>query len=464
MSTKMGIWRWALVGAALMLSSGMAGAAPLERSRVTTNDPAGMLLYPDIVVDPDICFPKDPAAATNSSMKADGKCSVSGAVCDFTREDPDTDLSDNIEACASNNAGTDTIVHLTNTTGAFKTRALCFWINSNGHCDNADDIICNDTNFQTVCPLGGLCKPSWDKTDFRMTLTKRQPLSWSAYDPDPLPCDENSAEPCANDQRNDGDSVVLGVPEIPFNGELRCVQISVTNDEDTPIDRNDLKGEASIITTHDTDIDARKYTAIGIPAIPGQVNGDSTLNIGGPEAEYEGCPGVLMLDHFFDGADVGTHFVEGDFENYDRVLTTVTFVPCGANLSTPGANLNSPITLQFLVYNEFEQRFSTSTKVSCRRETRISDIDTRPESFDDNKYSLFWVGVQGTLTGVSHVRPVAGPDAAGTGYDGRGVLAVMSEEWFNPQASSFADAFTSTTEVNTHFRGQRAQGDQMLIP
>ena len=99
---------------------------------------------------------------------------------------------ENLLECDDDLSGTDTIVTLTNTTERFKVRALCFWINSNGHCTNAPDIVCSDENFRDVCPRGGLCEPGWSKTDFRMTLTKRQPISWSAYDPDPLPCDNNA--------------------------------------------------------------------------------------------------------------------------------------------------------------------------------------------------------------------------------------------------------------------------------
>lgn len=463
MSTKLGIWRWVIVGAALIVTSGLAGAAPLDRSRVTTTDPAGLLIYPNIKVDPDVCFPKGPPDAVNGGM---GVCSVSGADCTFTRQDTPA----NIDSCGVNNAGVDTLLTLTNTTEQFKTRALCFWINTNGHCDNAPDIICSDENFRTVCPTGGLCAPGWGKTDFKMTLTKRQPVSWSAFDETTqLPCADLAGQPCDGNDRNEG--VIIGVPELPFTGELRCVQVAATDGDpnsDTPIDQNDFKGEATIITTNSTKIDARKYNAIGIPAIDGANNGDSVLNIGGPEAEYEGCPRVLMLDHFFDGAPVTTHYGRGNNKASTKsisVASRVTFVPCGGDLTDPESNLDTPTTLQFLVYNEYEQRFSSSTKVTCYRETYLSDLDTRPENTDDNYYSLFSVGVQGTLTGVSHVRPVEGPDNAGTGYDGRGVLAVMQEDWFDgPPNGIVGGEVAGTTANNTHFRGTKGQGSQFIIP
>jgi hypothetical protein len=478
MSTKMGFWRWALVGAALLITSAPASASRLLRAGVTTNESAAVLIFPKVVVDPDVCEPDSPESAATGEGPNDGFCSVSGEECDFTR-DPENGARINDEEC-DDGAGIDTLIQLTNTANDFRTRALCYWINANGHCDNAPDIICTEENFRQVCPIGGLCEPSWDKTDFRFTLTKRQPISWSARDPNPdLPCDENSTEPCDNDQRNQGD--LLGVPEVPFRGELICVQLVATdnpNDADIPIDRNDLKGEATIVTltsevngaspeiNSEATIDARKYNALGIPAVPGRVNQDQILNIGGPEAEYGavdqdgniwGCPNVLVVDHFFDGAEVSTH----DQGSFAEVVTDLTLVPCSSDLTQPASNLARVTTLQFLVYNEFEQRFSTSTKLSCFKEILLSDIDTRPDDPEDNRYSVFWAGVQGTLTGVSHIRPVAGPNV--DGYDGRGTLAITEEFWTNPLQST-VERGTHTDAANVHFRGVRTQGDRIVLP
>ena len=51
-------------------------------------------------------------------------------------------------------------------------------------------------------------------------------------------------------------------------------------------------------------IDARGYNAIGIQAITGANDNDTTLILGGEDAEYNGCPSVLILDHFFDDEPV----------------------------------------------------------------------------------------------------------------------------------------------------------------
>lgn len=483
MSTKMGFWGWALVGAALLVASAPASASRLLRAGVTTDESAAVLIYPKVVVDPDVCQPEDAAAAANWSGTDDGICSVSGLTCNFVR-DPLNGAQQNDAAC-DYGAGIDTLLSLTNTSNDFRARALCYFVNANGHCDNAPDIVCTEENFRQVCPTGGLCRPGWEKTDFRFTLTKRQPVSWSALDTNPrLPCDENSTEPCDKNQRNQG--VLAGVPEVPFRGELICVQLVATDnpgDTDIPTDRNDLKGEATIVSLGATSepapgqgggsqaangatIDARKYNAIGIPAVPGRVNQDQILNIGGPDAEYGavdqegnvwGCPNVLVVDHFFDGAEVSTH----NQSSHANVVTDLTLIPCSSDLTQPASNLSRVTTLQFLVYNEFEQRFSTSTKLSCFKEILLSDIDTRQDDPSDNRYSVFWAGVQGTLTGVSHIRPVAGPNV--DGYDGRGTLAVIEEFWTDSLLSS-VERGSHTTAANVHFRGVRTQGDRIKLP
>ena len=75
-----------------------------------------------------------------------------------------------------------------------------------------------------------------------------------------------------------------------------------------------------------------------------------------------------------------------------------------------------------LVYNEFEQRFSTSSRVECYQATRLSDIDTQPGPAGD-QFSIFTVGVQGTITGQTRIRGVRGPD----GPLGYGLLGVGCE-------------------------------------
>jgi len=391
MSTKMGFWRWALASAAMVvLMAGTVDARLLEDDRpsVTTNQSAGVIVYPKLRVDDDECI--------------DTACRVSGDPCTEDEDCP---------------GGTDTIIQLTNTS-EFLTRVLCFYVNANGHCSNDSTTICTDANFRDVCPAGGRCLPGWQETDFHLTLTKRQPISWSVNQGlSQLPLNDTPGQGNPP-QFNEGN--IPPAPENPFMGELICIQVDVATE--VPTDRNDLKGEATIVTTADGGIDARKYTAVGIPSIEGAQDGDpNTLNIGGPDAEYNACPNILTLNHFFEGAQVTSH--GGTLVG--PVRSEITVVPCATDFLLQDQNLTTAV-LQFLIYNEFEQRFSTSTRVTCFKEIFLSDIDTRPGEEGD-EFSIFSAGVQGTLTGHSTIRPVVGPDV--DGYDANSVIAVLEEYW-----------------------------------
>ena len=100
-------------------------------------------------------------------------------------------------------------------------------------------------------------------------------------------------------------------------------------------------------------------------------------------------------------------------------------MPCEADYRFQSLGLTT-ITVQFLIYNEFEQRFSTSTKIRCFEKTFLSDIDTRPGP-DGDAFSIFSVGTQGTLKGHSRIRSVAG--LLSDPYDGRQIVGVLTEYW-----------------------------------
>ena len=153
MSTKMGFWRGALAGFTVLLTVGAAGARTIDPTGVTTNESAAIVLYPKLKVDLDTCVA--------------GTCSLTGTACATTPE-----------CQAVQDAGVDTLIQLTNTS-EFLTKVHCFYTNTNSHCSNSPATICTDANFRDVCPAGGLCVPGWQETDFRLTLTKRQPISWS---------------------------------------------------------------------------------------------------------------------------------------------------------------------------------------------------------------------------------------------------------------------------------------------
>jgi hypothetical protein len=273
--------------------------------------------------------------------------------------------------------------------------------------------------------------PGWQETDFAFRLTSKQPIVFSVRDG--LPNLPLADQPGPKGEFNSGS--IPPSPDDPMVGELKCVQVG---DDELPVDLNWLKGEATIQTINGSAVDARGYNAIGIQAIEGANNRDNTLVLG---AEYNGCPNLLLLNHFFDGASpavVGSPTIRSD----------LTLVPCSQDF-----NFQAPrsVVAQYLVFNEFEQRFSTSRSVTCFQEIALSDIDTRPGTADD-AFSIFNVNVQGTFTGQTIVRGVQTNDP----LRGTGLLAILEE--FHTTTAQFSNA------GNVHQRGIRRQQDVILLP
>jgi hypothetical protein len=405
MSTKTGNMRRMIRSggvAAAVITLGMLGVA---RADVASDQPATILIFPKLVVD------------TSAQL----------------------------------GPATDSEVQITNTSNAV-VAARCFLINATSFCSNSpinSPIACTPETEASANPrcTGGTCVPQWTENDFRMTLTKRQPVSWKVSEGrlSDFPLSASSSIPAAQSD--------------PFIGELRCVEVDPTTFAPTsgfnPANNfaGDLKGEATIVSTgtEDSDglgkIDARKYNGIGIQSTEAVNDGNNTLLIGGANAEYSGCPNVLIVDHFFDDANVQS---TGGFSG--TVQTDLTITPCGADLEQ---QIPNTVTLQFLVFNEFEQRFSTSTRITCSKEVQLSNIDTRPTASDDSA-SIFNVNVQGTFAGQTRIRPVA-DSANGIGDT---VLAVAEEFW---SCTSGPDGRCSDAS-NVHVQGTRDLGDVMILP
>jgi hypothetical protein len=378
--------------AATVLAAGSAGAqAP--SAVVTVDRAAGYIIYPKVVSDP-------------AGLLSPG------------------------------NVSQDTVIELTNTSGT-ATTLQCFYVDATNRCSNGGSIpdpVGGACLTGSDCNPGGVCAPEWVETDFPIQLTANQPLGWQASTGNQTtglctkaaPGDPAFAElgqPCsASSECGAGVCSNLPVGSIPplspgvFLGELKCIQV---NDalNNLPVNRNDLIGNATIYDVTSTSVDTRAYNAIGIQAVStnGAAQNNATLCLGNNSlsaecatAEYAQCPSTLILDHFFDGAaSQGSH-----------VTTDATFVPCSENLENGVAQ---PTTqLQFLVYNEFEQRFSTSLTLQCFRELQLSHIDRRE---GQEISSIFNVAVQGTVTGQTRVRPVQNGQAG----VGNGVLAVLEE-------------------------------------
>jgi hypothetical protein len=292
----------------------------------------------------------------------------------------------------------ETIIQLSNATSSL-VYARCFYLNG------APD------------PVTG--QPIWGLTDFQIKLTRLQPAVWVAGDG--LPAVPTDRPP----DLYPGPIPPVG---IGFLGELSCV---VVNASESPESHNALTGEATLIdrNTHST----RKYPGVTLQALPAN-NGDNTLLLN--DVEYDSCPRMLLLNHFFDDAP--------DPVLNSAIESRLTFVPCSMDLehSVPGS-----ATLQFEVLNEFEQRLTTSIAVTCFEDIDLSDIDSKTQ----RSGSIFNFAHQGTLVGQTRIRPVADADTT----HGHGVVAIAEE---------YRDGRQRGSTLNLYFLDGNLQPDVIVLP
>jgi hypothetical protein len=355
---------------------------------------------------------------------------------------------------------TDTLIQLTNINQTTPIFVHCFYVDANSHCGGQmGGAICTSN---ADCPLGLTCVQLWNPTNFTIGLTPGQPIGFTAAGGlKPVPCDQLSEHGCLSQSSG----FIPPVREDPFIGELKCVEVDV---DDNPLPENDIKAEATVITTVVPPLPpggtgtttAASYNGIGFQADetfirPLGADSSDPLCLGStvppgslPGAvcrqRYAPCPGVLILNHFFDGATTELGGV---------VDTELTLAPCSEDLRTD--NTTFQVTAQMLIYNEFEQRFSSGTKINCYRATRLSDIDTALGPGGDS-FSIFSVGVQGTEVGQTRIRGVQGA-ANGLGY---GLLGVACE---NYHATSTSGPVLSRTSFNLHEDGFRQENDAVFV-
>ena len=361
----------------------------------------------------------------------------------------------------------DTVIQLSNTSRTPVT-AHCFYENANSHCSNTGAVCLEGIDCCDLMSGCGTCDPGWNEIDFQVRLTPRQPIGWRAS--------EGLVDFPLGPDRGNGNagSRVPELPENPFLGALKC--IAVDNVTKAPIASNVLKGEATIQlvvnlltgSAHNGQVDVQtsglgqhagqgggaqappeeiifmdvaKYSAIGIPAIPDGVNDDRTLVLGGEQAEYEGCPSTLIVDHFFDGAQNPVTGLQSE--------TQVALMPCTENLlrQEPGSAV-----VQYLVFNEFEQRFSTSRSVECLQYLPLSLIDTTQQN-----RSIFSAGVSGTLAGQTRLQSI-GSGLVGVAVEGYGFVTVTLDDVLVLDRPFFSAAF------NLQIQGEREQPDLITLP
>ncbi len=352
-------------------------------------------------------------------------------------------------------AGVDTVIRLVNTNETTPILAHCFYVNANSHCDGGsnDGQVCDSG---VDCPGGGFCVPGWLETDFRINLTQGQPIQWVASegladDDLPLPsgsCTGNPFIGCGSDadcaffnagrcSASNAGTRIPPVPEDPFDGELKCIAI---DNNGVPVPRNELKGEGILTTASGTDLDVASYNAIGIQATGATTGAANELVIGGPDPEYNGCPNYLIMNHFFED-------VRNPVPGTDAVIeTSLVLVPCSTDYlrQIPGA-----ATIQYLVFNEFEQRFSTSGPVICFEDTRLCNLDT-----SDCSRSIFNANVMGTVAGQTRLQAISNPSLPGVPS---AVLGIGVER-------HVTSASVRSAAFNLHQQGARANADLITIP
>jgi hypothetical protein len=376
---------------------------------------------------------------------------------------------------------TDTLIQLSNLSTNTLKEAYCFYINGNSHCQNNPSAVCFDASD---CPSGlgySPCVPGWSEIDFTVLITADQPLAWYASEglqrgDFPLEgfghCSTPPGRLCTRDSdcgfpngqcilgQNNSGSGIPPVPEDPFFGTLKCIQFDPGVNPPVPdqsATTNALKGEATVLSvqpldtevdTYEDAIDAAAYNAVGLRATGVTTAPTNELRIGGDPAtaEYQACPNTLVLDHLFDFAtdpiSVNSPSPNGE------VVTDLTLVPCGDDFlrQIPGR-----VTAQFLVFNEFEQRFSTSRTVDCFYESVLSNIDT-----SNNIRSIFSAFVSGTIAGQTRIRGV------GSAPTGRGLLGSAFLFAHNDETDGF-----SAAGYNLHQQGNPPAGtapDIIVLP
>ena len=421
--------------AGLTLGIGVLGLVSSAGGVTTSDKPAAILVWPKIVVD---------TSATLESRK------------------------------------TDTIIQLANASSKDPKRAHCFYVNANSHCAETAAEPGKVCVSSTNCPLAGSsaafapCVPGWTEIDFDIRITPDQPLAWRASEGlsrkdfpikstgvcsggglNGLPCDFDPSSPtggvgcgagvCQQVPSNAG-SGIPPTPEDPFYGSLKCIQFDTR--DDVPDQANipgDLFGTASIESCDKTvgpctkGVDAERYNAVGIPflmAVSDATHPPGTVVL--DDLQYGACPATLILNQIFDNAPDPLSTAT-DLSH--RVITDLTLVPCGDDFlrQEPGE-----ATAQYLVFNEFEQRLSTSRKVDCFFESRMSLIDT-----GNPQRSIFSFNVQGSLVGQTRIRGV------GNAATGHGLIGV---------ARSFFGSAGSSVAYNLQQTPSRSGTDIITIP
>lgn len=368
---------------------------------------------------------------------------TTGAYLHFPKIVVHTTSPSAIPALAAGEFAKDTVIQMTNTSNAF-VEVNCYYVNANSHCGGppGSGPVCR---ADSDCPAGIRCLPGWQSDDFQIEFTPLQPLGWVASQGRTLPCAFGG---CAGNAVQAG--LIPAVGEQPFIGELRCVVV----EDDVPVDGNVLKGEATIIESGPfeapTEVLNAAYNAISFESDTDGLGGDALCLGGVPAgvdcaATYSPCAANLSLQHFFDGATTPAGIVS----------TELTLAPCSARMEA--GDLIAPenrVVALMLVYNEFEQRFSTGTVINCLENTRLVDIDT-PTGPAGDASSLFSIGTQGTLGGQTRIKGTSSTVGFGPGLVG------LAHQYFRDEGGTLVES--SAYHLNGVFAAEPTP-DAVYVP
>jgi hypothetical protein len=290
----------------------------------------------------------------------------------------------------------DTIIQISNT-GNSMAHAHCFYVNAS---------LVSLITGQACENPSPTCVAQWQETDFDIWLTRQQPTHW-------LVSSGRTFEGIT-DLGSDSAGFAPGhVPPVQdFLGELKCIEVT---DSGEPLPGNHLKGEATIKSLVDTAPapgttfssgqtaigDVAKYNAVGILGKPDATPSNPLLLDG---TNYDACPAKLILNHFASGAEdpVAAEVLDPSLSDSAN-FTELTLVPCSEDFEN---QLPTGVTVQFLVFNEFEQRFSASTTVACYFNLEIARIDTQFSATANIDSSVFGRAVLGSDFAQTEITPV----------------------------------------------------------
>ncbi|HVO27710.1 MAG TPA: hypothetical protein VMW56_29225 [Candidatus Margulisiibacteriota bacterium] len=282
----------------------------------------------------------------------------------------------------------DTVIQITNTSNSIL-HAHCFYV----------DASLRSTLSGLPCSVpSATCLPIWQETDFLIWLTKQQPTHW-------LLSKGRNVDP-TDGFASDGSGFDPGrvPPEPDFVGELKCIEVAESGE---PVMGNFLKGEATLEVTATTadalpdepgtqEGDVSKYNAIGIRANPDATPSNPlTLD----DSVYNSCPAKLIVNHFATGSTDPVAEELGSALSGSSVATQLTLVPCSEDFENQRPK---SVTVQFLIYNQFEERFSASTTVTCFLSVELTDIDS-PGAPTRSAFSINQLGTEVAHTEITPV-------------------------------------------------------------